>query len=198
MHLLVTREVPEIIPISADDLSSSNLFWLNYSEGTDKSEFVICRSKKDRILVNKSLPCLDDIVSLIDQIMRQEYMDEDGITENLFNSFANVAGKKAEGTLIYIWRKWRKERRKVEDNERAKEVLAKIEKGNLKRYLEEMGDREGVLEEISSIGFGTYDEKAHCDFEKGEKNAFLYGYLCCLEDIKKRQIEELCAEYGSE
>ena len=32
------------------------------------------------------------------------------------------------------------------------------------------------------------------DFQKGAEYTFLYGYLCCLEDIENRRIKGFCKE----
>lgn len=190
MDLLVTRKVPEIIKIGADELTPKELYYLNRVHKTDKSDFVLCRSGKERILVNKSLPYTEKISELINQIMGKEFLDD---VEELINTFSSIAGERATDELLFVWRKWRRERRKVKAKEQAEESLTRIKKERLKRYLE---GREEIVEEMFSIGFGTYDEKAHCNFEKGEKNVFLYGYLCCLEDIKNHRIKELCKNYG--
>ena len=150
----------------------------------------MCDSRQEKILVNKSLDFVDNIIPLIDQIMDHEYLD-DGVTEGLFDTFISIAGEKAANTLFAIWRKWRKERRKAEAKERAEKNLVMIKKKCLRRYLK---NREETAGEIFSIGFGTYDEKIHTDFQKGAEYTFLYGYLCCLEDIENRRIKGFCKE----
>lgn len=192
MHMLVTRKVPEIIKISADELGVNNLFRLNWKYKTDRSEFVVCDSEKEKILVNKSLDFVDDIIPLIDQIMERKYLD-DGVTEKLLDAFSDIAGKKASDTLLYIWSDWRDERLKVERKEKAEKNLAIVKKMRLKKYLRK---RTETVEEMFSIGFGSYDKRCACDTKKGAENAFLYGYLCCLEDIENHKIKGFCKECG--
>lgn len=192
MHFLITRRIPEIIKISADKLDSSDLFYLNVKYKTDRSEFTVCDSRREKILVNKSLDFVDDIIPLINQIMGREYLD-DGVTEGLFDTFSDIAGEKAGNILYFIWLEWQKERRKVELKEQADKILAKIKNMRLRKYLR---SRKETAREIFSIGFGTYDNKAHADFQNGTENAFLYGYLCCLEDIKSHRIKGFCEECG--
>ena len=40
-------------------------------------------------------------------------------------------------------------------------------------------------ESFSVSGFGIYDKSAKADFQKGAENAFMYGYLCALEDAEE-------------
>lgn len=191
MQRLVTRKVPEIIRIGAGELKPRDLFYLNMKYKTDQSEFTVCDSGREKILVNRALDFADDIVPLIDQIMERKYLD-DGVTERLLDAFSDIAGKKSADTLFQIWMKWRDERLKVEEKEEAEKSLAVIRKRRLRMRLK---GRKRIINTIFSIGFNLYNEKSS-DFEKGSENAFLYGYLCCLEDIENHRIKGFCKECG--
>jgi hypothetical protein len=189
MHLLAARKIPEIRLISADELGGNDLFRLNMVHKTDKAEFTLCDSRKEQILVNKSLDFADDIIPLLNRIMDRDLDDDEALTA--YDKFADIAGGKAADTLLDIWRNWRKLRRKTDRKNQAEKILDKICRMNLKEHLE---DRECLIDEVFSIGYNLYNDKKS-DFQKGSENAFLYGYLCCLED---QRVKGLCQECGSE
>lgn len=189
MHLLATRKIPEIILISADELSGNDLFCLKMVHKTDKEEFTLCDSRKEQILVNKSLYFADDIIPLLNLIMDRDLDDDEALSAH--DKFADIAGGKAADTLLDIWRNWRKLRMKTDCRNQAEKILDKICRMNLKEHLE---DRRCLIDEVFSIGYNLYNDKT-CDFQKGSENAFLYGYLCCLED---QRAKGLCQECGSE
>lgn len=53
---LVTKEIPDILPVSAENLSSLEV-WLLLKQYDVKNpaEFVVCRRKMETILVNKEI-----------------------------------------------------------------------------------------------------------------------------------------------
>lgn len=192
MHRVITRTVPEIILIGADELSKMDLLILVHEHKTDRSEFVLCESGREKILVNRSLEFTDEIIPLIDRIMNQRYLDKGG-TEDMFDKFSSIAGRKAEETLFRIWSDWRKKRIEADTKEFAEHELSRIRKRRLKNHLM---DRKETARMLFSIGFGLYDQECSCDFGKGSENAFLYGYLCCMDDIEDHRIKGFCKECG--
>lgn len=170
---LVTKEIPDIIPVRGEDLSVGEKFALIhcYNHNVDEP-FVVCTRGRETILVNKELPNIEDTIRLINKIMAMKYINSK--TEKLFDDFQKLYGKDASTVLLYIWLDWRKERESVDLNNRAMDILEKIKKSKLMKKYRREND---IISELFSIGFGTYEDGAKCDFDKGKENVFLYGYL---------------------
>ena len=112
--------------------------------------------------------------------MEQRYFNTR--TDRLYQQFTDLAGEKACNVLAGIWHDWRKERIEAEAKEEAEKVLQRVRKRRIKKNLRK---RTEIIGKVFSIGFGIYDKSAKADFQKGAENAFMYGYLCALEDAEK-------------
>ena len=158
---LVTKELPDILPVSVGDLSSRELYVLFHSYKYEIGKpFVLCKRGLETILINEDLPNIEESIQLINEIMGVKYLD---YAEGLFDDFKKLHGEAAFNVLLYIWHDWRKERQAVEVNRQAQEVLAKIKKCRLKKKVQKERD---IIDELFSI-----------DFDAGKENVFLYGYM---------------------
>lgn len=170
---LVTKEIPDIIPVSSGDLTSSEVWWLlNQYDINNSVKFVVCTRGKETILINKELSNIEEATQLISKIMAMKYLNSK--TEKLFDDFQKLYGKDASTVLLHIWLDWRKERESVDLNNRAMNILENIKKSKLMKKYRREND---IISELFSIGFGIYEDGAKCDFDKGKENVFLYGYL---------------------
>lgn len=172
MKRFVTREIPDIRFLSAKDLTSRDKMILIYSYHHDINEpFTIGIRGKETILLNEELKDAEETVRLINEIMATKYLDK---AEHLFDEFKRLNGDNAATILLYIWNDWRKEKRAAELNQRAQDILDEIKSRRLRQKIRK---EKAIIDELFSIGFGTYDDKAECDWDKGKENTFLYGYL---------------------
>ena len=177
MQRVVTRKIPRIVPIRAEDLKKKDLFHLKYMCETEIEAFVICDSRPETILVNRSLACAEDMVPVINKLMGQKYLNTR--TERLMDQFEKAAGEKAACTLLSIWARWRSEQTKAELKKTGDEILRRVREKHISKYLR---GRENIIHTVFDIGFGFYSEDRKSDYETGAENAFLYGYLCCMEN----------------
>lgn len=178
MKPVVARKVPEIVLITTDELGIKDLLRMEKVYHTTWSEFVVYNRGSEVIYVNKSLACVREIVPIINKIMVRKYIDKR--TEELFNRFSALAGKKAEGTLWNIWCSCGKALRDAEIKEQAEDILARINEEPLSKHLR---GRKELIEKVFDIGFGMYREESKCDWRQGAEKVFLYGYLCCLDSM---------------
>lgn len=169
---LVTKELPDILPVSVGDLSSRELYVLFHSYKYEIGKpFVLCKRGLETILINEDLPNIEESIQLINEIMGVKYLDQ---AEDLFDDFEKLHGKDATDVLLYMWMDWREERKAVDVNKQAQEVLAKIKKCKLKKKAQK---ESAIIDELFSIGFGIYGGDRKCDFDAGKENVFLYGYM---------------------
>ena len=138
---------------------------------TDVSEFVICPHQRETIYLNKSFERAEDLIPIINGFMEQEWCNSK--VDKLYKQFEDIAGEKAVSILSAIWQDWRKERMKANAKEKADEVLKRV--------------RKGIIQAVFDVGYGLYDEQRLADFQNGAECAFMYGYLCALEDQEKQQ-----------
>ena len=108
-------------------------------------------------------------------------------TERVFDSFSEIAGKKACDILLRIWSDWRKERREADAMEEAEKALSRAGKRHIRKHIKQRSD---IIQKAFDIGFGTYNKDCKTDFQKGAESAFVYGYLCAMEDQEKKQPAE--------
>ena len=178
---LVTKELPDILPVSIADLSSGELLVLVHSYKHNISEpFVLCTRGREIILINEDLANIEESIQIIQEIMGMKYLDH---AEGLLNDFEKLHGKDAADVLLYIWFDWIKERQAVEVNRQAQEVLAKIKKCRLKNKAKK---ESAIINELFNIGFGIYGGERKCDFNAGEENVFLYGYMLGMKSSTQR------------
>lgn len=105
MKTIITRDIPHVIAISSQALSSSDRFLLKYVYKTSTEDFVLVDSRKDLIVVNKNLKHKKEIIDLIKQIMQSKYLPE-----KLFDKFLTLTDKKSDEILLKIYSDWRKAR----------------------------------------------------------------------------------------
>ena len=180
MATVVTRNIPQIVLIDREELGTIDRIVLStlYKTGIDES--VICPHQKETIYLNKSLEYSKKLIPIINKLMEQRYFNTR--TDRLYQQFTDLAGEKACNVLAGIWHDWRKERIEAEAKEEAEKVLQRVRKRRIKKNLRK---RTEIIGKVFSIGFGIYDKSAKADFQKGAENAFMYGYLCALEDAEK-------------
>ena len=114
--------------------------------------------------------------------MEQEWCNSKG--DKLYKQFKDIAGEKAVSILNAIWQDWRKERMKADAKEKADEVLRRVRKRHIRQSMKK---RKGTIQAVFDVGYGLYDKKRLADFQNGAECAFMYGYLCALEDQEKQQ-----------
>lgn len=184
MASVVTRKIPEIVLVDKSELGAMELFTLNALHKTDTNEFVICPHQRETIYLNKSFERAEDLITIINSFMEQEWCNPKG--DKLYKQFKDIAGEKAAGILNDIWLDWRKERMKADAKEKAIEVLSRARKRHIRQKARKKGD---VIKAVFDVGYGVYDKKRLADFQNGAEYAFMYGYLCALEDTEKEQLK---------
>lgn len=179
MASVVTRKIPEIVLVDKSELRTRELFTLNVIYKIEIDEFVICPHQMETIYLNKAFKGVNDLISIINKFMEQKYINSE--TDKLYERFKTIAGENAAVILNSIWLDWRKARTETDTKEEAEEVLKKVKQKRIKKY---MRPRKNIIKKVFDIGFGLYDKKAPADFRRGAENAFVYGYLCALEDME--------------
>lgn len=184
MASVVTRKIPEIVLVDKSELGAMELFTLNALHKTEVSEFVICPHQRETIYLNRAFERVNDLIPIINGFMEQEWCNSKG--DKLYKKFKDIAGEKAAGILNDIWLDWRKERMKADAKEKAIEVLSRARKRHIRQKARKKGD---VIKAVFDVGYGVYDKKRLADFQNGAEYAFMYGYLCALEDTEKEQLK---------
>lgn len=180
MASVVTRKIPEIVLVDKEQLGVKELFTLNMLHKTDVSEFVICPHQRETIYLNKSFERAEDLIPIINGFMEQERCNSKG--DKLYKQFKDIAGERAASILNAIWQDWRKERIKADAKEKADEVLRRVRKRHIRQSMKK---RKDVIKAVFDVGYGLYDKKRLADFQNGAECAFMYGYLCALDDAEK-------------
>lgn len=181
MASVVTRKIPEIVLIDKSELGAMEIFTLNMLYKTDVNEFVICPHQRETIYLNKSFKQVNSLIPIINKFMDQKYCGCKA--DKLYEEFKNLAGEKAASIFNAIWLDWRKERIKADAKEKAEEALSRARKRHIKRRIKKRGS---IIQAAFDIGFGVYEKNTKADFQKGAESAFIYGYLCALEDIENK------------
>lgn len=181
MASVVTRKIPEIVLVDKEQLGVKELFTLNMLHKTDVSEFVICPHQRETIYLNRAFERAKDLIPIINGFMEQEWCNSKG--DKLYKQFKDIAGEKAAGILNDIWQDWRKERIKADAKEKADEALKRVRKRHIRQSMKK---RKGTIQAVFDVGYGLYDKKRLADFQNGAECAFMYGYLCALEDAEKK------------
>lgn len=182
MDSVVTRKIPEIVVVDKEQLGAIELFTLNMLHKTDANEFVICPHKRETIYLNKSFERAEELIPIINKFMELKWCNSRA--DRLYEEFEDIAGEKAASILNDIWQKWREERIKADAKEKADEVLRIVRKRHIRQNMKK---RKDVIKAVFDVGYGRYDEKRLADFQNGAECAFMYGYLCALEDQEKQQ-----------
>lgn len=182
MTSVVTRKIPKIILVDKELLGTKELFTLNMLHKTDVSEFVICPHQRETIYLNKSFERAEELIPIINKFMELKWCNSRA--DKLYEEFEDIAGEKAASILNDIWQDWRKERMKADAKEKADEVLRRVRKRHIRQSMKK---RKGTIQAVFDVGYGLYDKKRLADFQNGAECAFMYGYLCALEDQEKQQ-----------
>lgn len=185
MASVVTRKIPEIVLVDKSKLGVVELFTLNTLHKTEVNEFVICPHQRETIYLNKSFEHVKDLIPIINTFMDLKWCNSKA--DKLYKQFKDIAGEKAAGILNDIWLDWRKERMKADAKEEAEKVLSRARKRHIRQKMKKRGD---VIKAVFDVGYGLYDKKRLADFQNGAEYAFIYGYLCALEDQEKQSIAE--------
>ena len=185
MASVVTRKIPEIVLVDKRELGAMELFTLNALHKTDANEFVICPHQRETIYLNKSFERAENLIPIINTFMEQEWCNSKG--DKLYKQFKDIAGEKAAGILNDIWLDWRKERMKADAKEEAEKVLSRARKRHIRQSMKK---RKDTIQAVFDVGYGLYDKKRLADFQNGAEYAFMYGYLCALEDQEKQSIAD--------
>lgn len=184
MASVVTRKIPEIVLVDKSELGAMELFTLNALHKTDTNEFVICPHQRETIYLNKSFERAEDLIPIINTFMEQEGCNSEG--DKLYKQFKDIAGEKAADILNAIWQDWRKERMRADAKEKADEILSRVRKRHIRQSMKK---RKDIIRAVFDVGYGLYDKKRLADFQNGAEYAFMYGYLCALEDTEKEQLK---------
>ncbi len=178
MKTIITRDIPHVIAISSQALSSSDRFLLKYVYKTSTEDFVLVDSRKDLIVVNKNLKHKKEIIDLIKQIMQSKYLPE-----KLFDKFLTLTDKKSDEILLKIYSDWRKARNERDLHNQA---LLLLKEAKSLRISWKVKRNKEIIKELFDIGFGIYGEKAICNYQGGAENAFMYGYLLGVQDSENK------------
>lgn len=179
---LVTKEIPDIIPVSSEELGTSEKFILIHLYKHNAQEpFVVCAKGRETILINEQLPNIKETMKLINKIMEAKYLDK---AEDLFDQFEKLHGKDAAAVLLNIWMDWRKEVQGVDRHKRGMDALSEIKKGRLIQKSKKCSD---IIQELFNIGFGLYDDGTKCDCSKGAEYVYAYGYMQGLKAAETKQ-----------
>lgn len=182
MKKLITRQVPEIKLVCKSELDSDDWIKLISKYSVKPDDFVLCMHGTETIFINKECVFADRIVPIISEIMENRLIDER--VDDLFIEVGAIAGSEASNLLGYIWYDWVNKREEADLYETAKDILQQIKETHIEKYAQE---REDVIKTVFDIGYGTYDDKADCNYKQGSKNAFMYGYLCAMNDLMQKQ-----------
>ena len=182
MKKLITRQVPEIKLVHKSELDSNDWIALMLKYSVKPDDFVLCMHGTETIFVNKECVFADRIVPIISEIMENRLIDER--VDDLFIEVGAIAGEKVERLLIHTWYDWVNKREEADLYETAKDILQQIKETHIEKYAQE---REDVIKTVFDIGYGTYDDDADCNYKQGSKNAFMYGYLCAMNDMMQKQ-----------
>ena len=179
MKTIVSMEIPriELVNDSCLDIMEEYLLYSKYRIA--KSEFVLCPHGKETIFLNQTLSHIDDIVTTVNEIMKQNYLNSK--TEKLFDRFSEFAGERSTRLLLDMWLKWRDECKKAKLKKRADHILEIAETTDVRRHIRK--NRE-LIRMLFDIGFGLYREGTETDWQQGAENAFLCGYICALNGGK--------------
>ena len=182
MKKIITKQVPEIRMVHKSELDDRDWIALISKYSVKPDNFVLCMHGTETIFINKECDFADRIVPIVSEIMENKLIDEH--VDDLFNEIVEIAGAKTSNLLGYIWYDWVGRREEADLYETAKNILLQVEKMHIEKHVQK---REDVIKAVFDIGYGTYDDKADCNYKQGSKNAFMYGYLCAMNDLMQKQ-----------
>ena len=182
MKKLVTKQVPEIRMVHKSELDDKDWIALMSKYSVKPDDFVLCMHGTETIFINKECDFADRIVPIVSDVMKNKLIDEH--VDDLFNEVGAIAGKEVERLLIHIWYDWVCKREEADLYETANDILRQVKELHIEKHARK---REDVIKTVFDIGYGTYDDNADCNYKQGSKNAFMFGYLCAMNDLMQKQ-----------
>lgn len=174
---VVSRDIPYMYAVSADELDASDIFCLERVHHVEPKDFVLLRHSRECIILNKSLgDKLKEIEEIIKKVMQSKYLPE-----KLIDKFAELTDFESSYILQKYYCDWRDELRKRELNRQAMSMLKSAK--SLRTSWKVKRNRE-IIKELFDIGYGLYKKEAVCDYQQGAENAFMYGYLLGIQSQK--------------
>ena len=172
----VNRDVPYTYAVSADELKSEDIFYLERIHHVNPKKFVLVKHTRECIVLNKNLKNLKEIEEIIEKVMRSKYLPE-----KLLDRFAELTDSESSHILQTYFLEWREELQKRELNRQA---LSMLKSAKSLRISWKVKRNKQIIKELFDIGFGVYDKKAVCNWQQGAENAFMYGYLLGVQSQK--------------
>lgn len=160
----VNRDVPYTYAVSADELKSEDIFYLERIHHVNPKEFVLVKHARECIVLNKGLKNLEEIEEIIEKVMRSKYLPE-----KLLDRFAELTDSESSYILQTYFLEWREELNR--------QALSMLKCAKSLRISWKVKRNRQIIKELFDIGFGIYEKKAVCDYQQGAENAFMYGYL---------------------
>lgn len=180
MRKVVIREIPEIVEIDKKELTTSDIFRMTWEYKMGMDEFVILPHKQETIYINKEFSEKENLKNILNEIMGRKYLDAK--TEKLLDKMGETAGEKAAEVALYAWSDWREKRMEVERKEEAEALIRRIRRERVPgKGIKYRDSIQGVFE----VGSGVYEE-TETKWERGAEYVFMYGYLCCRDDMRKK------------
>jgi len=173
----VTRDIPCVYAVSADELYPEDIFRLENIHHVNREDFVIVKRSRECIILNESLgDNLKEIEDIINKVMMSKY-----IPEKLISRFRNLTDSTSSCILQLYYLDWREQLRK---RELYRQAISMLKSAKSLRISWKVKRNAKMIREVFNIGYGMYDEKAICDYQKGAENAFMYGYLLGVQSQK--------------
>lgn len=174
---IVTRDVPYTYAISADELAHEDAFWLKELHHVNPKDFVLVKHHRECIVLNKDSKNLKEIEEIIEKVMRSKYLPE-----KLLDRFEALTDKKSADILLQYYSDWRKE---LQQRELNRQALSMLKSAKSLRISWKVKRNKKIIKELFDIGYGIYEKKAVCDYQRGAENAFMYGYLLGVQSQKE-------------
>ena len=172
----VTRDIPYTYAVSADELKSNDIFYLERIHHVNPKDFVLVKHTRECIILNKNLKRLKEIEEIIEKVMMSKYLPE-----KLLDKFAELTDRTSSYILQKYYLDWREELRKRELNRQA---LSMLKSAKSLRISWKVKRNKQIIKELFDIGFGLYEKESICDWQQGAENAFMYGYLLGVQSQK--------------
>lgn len=173
---IVKRDIPYMYAVSADNLSSGDIFRLEKIHHVNPEEFVLVKHSRECIVLNKDLDNLKEIEEIINKVMRSKYLPE-----KLLDRFVKLTDEESSYILMTYFLDWKDELRKKELN---KQALLMLKSAKSLRISWKVKRNKQIIKELFDIGYGLYDKEAVCNYQQGAENAFMYGYLLGVQSQK--------------
>ncbi len=173
----VNRDIPYMYAVSADELGSDDIFYLEHLHHVEPKDFVLVKHSRECIILNKALgDKLKEAESIITKVMRSKYLPE-----KLIDKLAELTDFESSCILQKYYCDWRDELRKRELNRQA---MSMLKSAKSLRISWKVKRNKEIIKELFDIGYGIYKKEAVCDYQQGAENAFMYGYLLGVQSQK--------------